>query len=204
MGLARPYQSMTQKGFLISGPLLDLTIAATITQGQVSAEGILHLANPNLGSNSGMRIFESRILGPNAGVRIFESAKKAVPAECSSKIAFRIRPGNLKVLLADGRVRRGVEGERLPSGTWGQTHIWSAQYFRFREEKSRISKTVVCQRPWVYPYPRVSDFAGRNSDHGPSKTQTKTQTTPDSVFIGARRNSDHGLSFWEGKTQTMV
>ena len=60
------------------------------------------------------------------------------------------------------------------------------------------------QRPWVYPYPRVSDFAGRNSDHDPSKTQTKTQTTPDSVFIGERRNSDHGLSFWEGKTQTMV
>ena len=37
-------------------------------QGQVSAEGILHLVNPNLGSNSGMRIFEPRILGPNSGV----------------------------------------------------------------------------------------------------------------------------------------
>ena len=40
-------------------------------QGQVSAEGILHLVNPNLGSNSGMRIFEPRILGPNSGVEFF-------------------------------------------------------------------------------------------------------------------------------------
>ena len=37
-------------------------------QGQVSAEVILHLANPNLGSNSGMRSFEPRILGSNSGV----------------------------------------------------------------------------------------------------------------------------------------
>ena len=37
-------------------------------QGQVSAEGILHLVNPNVGPNSGMRIFEPRILGPNSGV----------------------------------------------------------------------------------------------------------------------------------------
>ena len=34
-----------------------------IPQGQVSAEGIWHLVNINLGSNSGMRIFEPRILG---------------------------------------------------------------------------------------------------------------------------------------------
>ena len=40
-------------------------------QGQVSAEGILHLVNPNFGSNSGMRIFEPRILGPNSGVEFF-------------------------------------------------------------------------------------------------------------------------------------
>ena len=53
-------------------------------------------------------------------------------------------------------------------------------------------------------YPNVSDFAGRNSDHGASKTRTKTQTRPDSVSTRERRNSDHGLSFWEGKTQTMV
>ena len=63
------------------------------------------------------------------------------------------------------------------------------------------------ERPWVYPYPRVSDFAGRSSDHGPSKTQTKTQTTPVSLFTRQRRetqtwskflgrdNSDHGLNF---------
>ena len=66
-------------------------------------------------------------------------------------------------------------------------------------------------RSFVYPYPSVSGFAGRSSDHGRSKTRTKTQTTPDSVFIGGkeklrpcskflgRENSDHGLSlgcFW--------
>ena len=67
-----------------------------------------------------------------------------------------------------------------------------------------ISWNSRLQRPWVYPYPRVSDFSGRNSDHGPGKTQTKTQTTPNPVFTGERRNSDHGLSFREGKTQTMV
>ena len=42
-----------------------------VLQGQVSAEGILHLVNPNLGSNSGMRIFEPRILGSNSGVEFF-------------------------------------------------------------------------------------------------------------------------------------
>ena len=60
------------------------------------------------------------------------------------------------------------------------------------------------QCSFVYTYPSVSALAGGNSDHGPRKTRTKTQTTPDSVFIGERRNSDHGLSFWGGKTQTMV
>ena len=40
-------------------------------QGQVSAEGILHLLNPNSTPNSGMRIFEPRILGPNSGVEFF-------------------------------------------------------------------------------------------------------------------------------------
>ena len=37
-----------------------------------------------------------------------------------------------------------------------------------------------------------------------NKSQTKTQTTPDTVFTREGRNSDRGLSFWEGKTQTMV
>ena len=59
------------------------------------------------------------------------------------------------------------------------------------------------QRSFVYPYPSVSGLAGGNSDHGPRKTRTKTQTTPDSVSR-ERRNSDHGLSFWGGQTQTMV
>ena len=43
----------------------------TKRQGQVSAQGILHLVNPNLGSNSGMRIFEPRLLGSNSGVEFF-------------------------------------------------------------------------------------------------------------------------------------
>ena len=65
----------------------------------------------------------------------------------------------------------------------------------------------IFQGSFVYPYPSVSALAGGNSDHGPRKTRTKTQTTPDSGSIGERRklrpwseflgreNSDHGLSF---------
>ena len=67
--------------------------------------------------------------------------------------------------------------------------------------------TQITQCSFVYPYPSVSALAGGNSDHGPGKTRTKTQTTPDSAFIGGkeklrpwseflgRENSDHGLSF---------
>ena len=66
------------------------------------------------------------------------------------------------------------------------------------------SPKAISQCSFVYPYPSVSALAAGNSDHGPRKTRTKTQTTPDSVFIGERRNSDHGLSFWGGETQTMV
>ena len=44
----------------------------------------------------------------------------------------------------------------------------------------------------TYPYPTVSDFAGRNSDHGPSKTQTKTQPRQ-SLYLPGKR-----------ETQTMV
>ena len=64
--------------------------------------------------------------------------------------------------------------------------------------------TWIYQCSFVYPYPSVSDLAGGNLDHGPRKTRTKTQTTPDSAFTRERRNSDHGLSFWGRKTQTMV
>ena len=53
----------------------------------------------------------------------------------------------------------------------------------------------------AYPYSSVSDFAGLNSDHGPSKTETETQTTQDPVFARERRNSGHGLSFRGQKTQ---
>ena len=60
------------------------------------------------------------------------------------------------------------------------------------------------QCSFVYPYPIFLPSAGGNSDHGPRKTRTKSQTTPDSGFIGESRNSDHSLSFRGGKTQTMV
>ena len=43
------------------------------TQGQKSAQGILHLWNPNLGPNSGKRILEARILDPNSWVEFFDS-----------------------------------------------------------------------------------------------------------------------------------
>ena len=60
-----------------------------------------------------------------------------------------------------------------------------------KDEEIRESKD---RGSLVYPFPSVSDLAGENSDHGLSKTRTKTQTTPDSVFTRERRNSDHGLS----------
>ena len=68
---------------------------------------------------------------------------------------------------------------------------------------SKISESGFDFRtPRVYAYPNVSEFAGRSSDHGPSKTQTKTQATPDSVFTRERRNSWSKLLGRE--TQTMV
>ena len=57
------------------------------------------------------------------------------------------------------------------------------------------NRRPINQCSFVYPYPSVSALEGGNSDHGPRKTRTKTQTTPDSAFIGERKNSDHGLSF---------
>ena len=42
-------------------------------EGQISAQGILHLRNPNLDPNSGKRILGARILDPNSWVEFFES-----------------------------------------------------------------------------------------------------------------------------------
>ena len=42
--------------------------------GQTSAQGILHLRNPNLGPNSGKRVLDARILEPNSWVEFFDSA----------------------------------------------------------------------------------------------------------------------------------
>ena len=51
---------------------------------------------------------------------------------------------------------------------------------------------------FVYRYPSVSQFARRNSDHGPSKAQTKTQTTPDSApILGQEKLTGEGkLRLW--------
>ena len=40
-------------------------------QGQISAQGILRLWNPNLGPNSGKRILDARISDPNSWVEFF-------------------------------------------------------------------------------------------------------------------------------------
>ena len=42
-----------------------------IYQGQISAQGILHLRNPNLGPNSAKRILDARISDPNSWVEFF-------------------------------------------------------------------------------------------------------------------------------------
>ena len=40
-------------------------------KGQISAQGILRLRNPNLGPNSGKRILDARISDPNSWVEFF-------------------------------------------------------------------------------------------------------------------------------------
>ena len=83
------------------------------------------------------------------------------------------------------------------NGTKFKTLRWRLLRWRLTRSvtKNRPFEKCPCQCSFVYPYPSVSDLAGENSDHSPRKTRTKTQTTPDSVFIRERRNSDHGLSF---------
>ena len=44
------------------------------------------------------------------------------------------------------------------------------------------------QRSLVHPHPSAPDSAGGNSNHCPSKTQTKNQTTAHTVFTRERRN----------------
>ena len=82
---------------------------------------------------------------------------------------------------------------------WGGISHWAAKFTSsgLRKRRKTLAFLVLSLR-------FLEKAQGGNSDHGPRKTRTKTQTTPDSVFIGKRRNSDHGLSFWGGKTQTMV
>ena len=46
---------------------------STSSQGRISAQGILHLRNPNLGPNSGKQFLGARILDPNSWVEFFDS-----------------------------------------------------------------------------------------------------------------------------------
>ena len=92
----------------------------------------------------------------------------------------------------------GVRGERW---THRHTHTPTHRGTYTHMLHLPFSDLLFNQRSFVYPYPSVPVFAGRNSDHGRSKTQTKTETTPDSDCIGekklrplGRENSDHGLS----------
>ena len=109
----------------------------------------------------------------------------------------------------------GRQGSNFGAGPWKNKHLgvdiqdrtrgrpwpWGIlKKLEAEELRADFSFPKESQRSFVYPYPSVSDFAGRNSDHGPSKTQTKTQTTPKSVFSREKKNSDHGLSFWGRKT----
>ena len=54
-------------------PLAFPCFAFRLIQGHKSAQGILHLRNPNLGPNSGKQILDTRILDPNSWVKLFDS-----------------------------------------------------------------------------------------------------------------------------------
>ena len=58
--------------------------------------------------------------------------------------------------------------------------------------------------PMGLPLPQGFRLRGTKLRPWSKQNSDQTQTTPDSVFTKERRNSDHGLSFWERKTQTMV
>ena len=58
-------------GLRLVEPLRSDLVPYTLPQGQAYTEGILQLVNPKLGSNSGMRNFELRMLGLNSGVEVF-------------------------------------------------------------------------------------------------------------------------------------
>ena len=50
---------------------IQAKLFADMSQGQISAQGILHLRNPNLGPNSAKRILDARISDPNSWVEFF-------------------------------------------------------------------------------------------------------------------------------------
>ena len=157
---------------------------------------------------------------PISPPNFFHAAKSALSA---LKLAPPWRePPEAPLDLKDRQVTDlGFSGPRIPffatGALWGRVHaFFSITFLSIRAVSSWGGQSPVTragipgpknlksQCSFVYPYPSASALAGGNSDHGPRKTRTKTQTTPDSIFIGERRNSDHGLSFSFGKTQTMV
>ena len=84
--------------------------------------------------------------------------------------------------------------------------ILALRSWELSQNSARSKPTRICtalNALFVYPYPSVSFFAGRNSDHGRSKTQkSKTffQTTPDSdQFIGKSWEKPRPRSKFLGK-----
>ena len=73
-----------------------------------------------------------------------------------------------------------AEQKRTSAKTSAQKFHGSAQQ-SWRKFREQLHDGVLQETP-RQPYPSMPDFAGKNSDHGPSKTQTKTQTNSDSVF----------------------
>ena len=60
------------------------------------------------------------------------------------------------------------------TGAQGTCPQLSTSAYKSHHFATKLYKRAQNQCSLVYPYPSVSDFAGRNSDHGPSKTQAKT------------------------------
>ena len=112
-------------------------------------------------------------------------------------------PSLVSELLFQGFLGFGTDKTSL---FWGLFFLAFSQTEQAKEGHESDQKVAKMKKstPMCLPLPQGFWLRGTNSDHGPNKTQTKTQTTPDSAFTIERRNSDHGLSFWQGKTQAMV
>ena len=120
-------------------------------QGQISAEWILHLVNPNLGSNSGMRTFEPRIWGRILGSNFFGPALKnspsrnALPKNHIKKFTPEFGLKNSHCTSAGPFfaefLKKGTPTKRQPRQTWRVTTATSRVCFR--ETTTRWREQVV-------------------------------------------------------------